>query len=45
MATQQLIGTGQLNYTLNLKARYYQTAAIVGAGKANAIMGLILLYQ
>ena len=45
MGSQQLIGSGQLNYSLSFKARYYKTGSVVGAGKANAVMGFTLFYQ
>ncbi|MFS2124594.1 fimbrial protein [Pseudomonas sp. Pseusp97] len=45
MGSQQLIGSGSLGYTLSFKARYFKTGTTVGAGAANATMGLTLFYQ
>jgi major type 1 subunit fimbrin (pilin) len=45
MGSQQLIGSGSLNYSLMFKARYYKTGATVSPGKANAVMGFTIFYQ
>jgi major type 1 subunit fimbrin (pilin) len=45
MSTPKLVGTGSFNYTIPLRARYYQTGSSITTGTANAAATVTMLYQ